>query len=277
MDNKQQNSPERENKPKRNSMSAYVPVHRRTVDNNNGERWLPDAVDEAVSRRNSVSKYRSSDIMVEASLSSSKRSSIQSRRPNSNRFSRNSFMTDDDLDYDKKDYSEYDTECPQEDWESILRQYDRYGSFDDDKTNPRKSKRASRLLESYLDTTVHVPPPEEPTTILDCHDFPPSFQTHHLHDIFRNYEAMRGGYKIKWLSDTRALIIFEHPATAKKAYIDNVTNALAKIRPYDGPTDFLRDRKPVVNSRSVSMDLKRHSFNNMPGGRSNRNSMRVEE
>ncbi|EIE79385.1 hypothetical protein RO3G_04090 [Rhizopus delemar RA 99-880] len=24
---------------------------------------------------------------------------------------------------------------------------------------------------------------------------------------------MRGGYKIKWLSDTRALIIFEHPAT----------------------------------------------------------------
>lgn len=58
-----------------------------------------------------------------------------------------------------------------------------------------------------------MPPPEEPTTILDCHDFPPSFQTHHLHDIFRNYEAMRGGYKIKWLSDTRALIIFEHPAT----------------------------------------------------------------
>ena len=26
---------------------------------------------------------------------------------------------------------------------------------------------------------------------------------------------MRGGYKIKWLSDTRALIIFEHPATGK--------------------------------------------------------------
>ncbi|KAG1244224.1 hypothetical protein G6F68_015531 [Rhizopus microsporus] len=138
-------------------------------------------------------------------------------------------------------------------------------------TKQTQEKHHLLIIDSFL---VHVPPPEEPTTILDCHDFPPSFQTHHLHDIFRNYETMRGGYKIKLLSDTRALIIFEHPATAKKAYIDNVTNALAKIRPYDGPTDFLRDRKPVVNSRSVSMDLKRHSFNNMPGGRSNRNSMR---
>lgn len=94
MDNRRQSSPEKENyKPKRNSMS-YVPVHRRTE---NG--WPSEgATDEAGSRRNSVSKYRSSDIMVEASLSS-KRSSLQSRRPNSNRFSRNSFMTDDDLDY----------------------------------------------------------------------------------------------------------------------------------------------------------------------------------
>jgi hypothetical protein len=77
---------------------------------------------------------------------------------------------------------------------------------------------------------------------------------------------MRGGYKIKWLSDTRALIIFEHPTTgtrsllllllfiyilntqiphfmlAKKAYIDNVTHPLAKIRPYEGPTDFLKGK-----------------------------------
>ncbi|CEG77367.1 hypothetical protein RMATCC62417_12131 [Rhizopus microsporus] len=57
---------------------------------------------------------------------------------------------------------------------------------------------------------------------------------------------MRGGYKIKWLSDTRALIIFEHPATAKKAYIDNVTHALAKIRPYDGPTDFLKGQCQLI-------------------------------
>ena len=75
---------------------------------------------------------------------------------------------------------------------------------------------------------------------------------------------MRGGYRIKWMDDTRALIIFEHPATgklkifndiiciiiciiffiffflARKAYLDNVTNQLAQIKPYDGPTDFLQ-------------------------------------
>lgn len=56
---------------------------------------------------------------------------------------------------------------------------------------------------------------DEPTVVLDCYDFPPAFKTHHLHDIFRSYEGVRGGYKIKWLSDTRALIIFDHPSTGK--------------------------------------------------------------
>ncbi|CAO3693338.1 unnamed protein product [Rhizopus stolonifer] len=203
---------------KRNSFSAYVPVHRRTE------------VEEPVSRRNSM--YHASDMTA-------KRSSMPSRRMSVQRSSnRSSFLTDDDSDY--RDYS--DSEY-QEDWENVLKQYDRYGSMDDDK---RKSKRGSRLLESYLNTTVHVPPPEEPTTILDCFDFPSTFQTHHLHDIFRNYEAMRGGYKIKWLSDTRALILFEHPSTAKKAYIDNVTHPLAKIRPYDGPMDFLKSNTNLM-------------------------------
>lgn len=62
---------------------------------------------------------------------------------------------------------------------------------------------------------VEVPVVDEPTVVLDCYDFPPAFKTHHLHDIFRSYETNRGGYKIKWLSDTRALIIFDHPATGK--------------------------------------------------------------
>lgn len=62
---------------------------------------------------------------------------------------------------------------------------------------------------------MEVPIVDEPTTVLDCYDFPPAFKTHHLHDIFRSYEGVRGGYKIKWLSDTRALIIFDHPSTGK--------------------------------------------------------------
>lgn len=65
---------------------------------------------------------------------------------------------------------------------------------------------------------------------------------------------------------------------AKKAYIDNVTHALAKIRPYDGPTDFLKENNTQQqqgqrSSRPMSMDIKRQSFNAY-GNRSNRNSMR---
>lgn len=114
---------------------------------------------------------------------------------------------------------------------------------------------------------------EEPTTVLDCYDFPAAFKTHHLHDIFREYENMRGGYRIKWLEDTRALIMFEHPSTgkidvnylwrwdgvidflffwswllAKKAYIDNVSNPLAKIRPYSGPMNVLRCKSLMSDS-----------------------------
>ncbi|KAI8072198.1 uncharacterized protein B0P05DRAFT_549282 [Gilbertella persicaria] len=253
-------------------------------------------------RSNMNNKYRSStsssilqqqqqqELLIEPSVSTSslnKRSSMGYRRPLStastnNRYSRNSFLGDDDLDYDKRDYTvDYDHNEPQEDWENILRQYDRYSTNDDDR---RKSKRASRIMESYQDMPVEVPIVDEPTTVLDCYDFPPAFKTHHLHDIFRSYETSRGGYRIKWLSDTRALIIFDHPATAKKAYIDNVTHALAKIRPYDGPIDFLKDNQQnqqPQQRRPMSMDNKRQSFNaynnNGNGRNSNRNSMRMDE
>lgn len=70
-----------------------------------------------------------------------------------------------------------------------------------------------RSLSCY--SIAEAPVIEEPTTVLDCYDFPPAFKTHHLHDIFREYENMRGGYRIKWLEDTRALIIFEHPSTGR--------------------------------------------------------------
>ncbi|KAI8988702.1 hypothetical protein BDB01DRAFT_904345 [Pilobolus umbonatus] len=286
------NNSNNSNNNKRNSMSTYVPVHRR-MDSTEQVRW-----NEEDNNRKNTNKYRSLELTMEPSLSASKRSSINRR--SHNRFSRNSFM-DDDYDYDKRsvnDYNDnnpYDSDCPPEEWENILRQYDRYGT-EDDKINARKSKRASRIMDTYSNENpgkgkgkvvkmmltslimyaVEMPAIDEPTLILDCYDFPSAFKTQHLHDIFRNYESMRGGYKIKWLSDTRALIIFEHPATAKKAYIDNVTHALAKIRPYDGPMDFLKDatNPPQQRNRPMSLDVKRQSFNGYGGRSSNRNSIR---
>ncbi|ORY94793.1 hypothetical protein BCR43DRAFT_494604 [Syncephalastrum racemosum] len=160
----------------------------------------------------------------------------------------------------------------QENWEELLRQYDRYDDSEDaSRQNRRSSKRASRLMDPFMEPPAEVPLVDEPTVILDCHDFPAAFKTHHLHDIFREYENTRGGYRIKWMDDTRALIIFEHPATAKKAYIDNVSNPLAKIRPYNGPTDFLRSppasqQQPAMR-RPASVDMKRLSYNGLKSPR----------
>ncbi|KAI8340904.1 hypothetical protein BC941DRAFT_488812 [Chlamydoabsidia padenii] len=131
----------------------------------------------------------------------------------------------------------FDDQRGSEDWDDLLRQYDR----SDEEASAilaRKNKRASRVMDPFKQSPALVPVVDA-TLILDCYDFPKSFKTHHLHDIFRDYENIRGGYRIKWMDDTRALIIFEHPSTAKKAYIDNVAHAYAKIRPYEGWPDFL--------------------------------------
>ncbi|KAI9290345.1 hypothetical protein BC943DRAFT_313780 [Umbelopsis sp. AD052] len=132
-------------------------------------------------------------------------------------------------------------EGQREEWEDLLKEYDHYETNETD--SPRlmaRKKRLSSHIDLFAAPPAEAPVIEEPTTVLDCYDFPPAFKTHHLHDIFREYENMRGGYRIKWLEDTRALIIFEHPSSAKKAYIDNVSNPLAKIRPYSGSVNVLR-------------------------------------
>ncbi|ORZ20304.1 hypothetical protein BCR42DRAFT_408461 [Absidia repens] len=144
-----------------------------------------------------------------------------------------------------------------EDWNELLRQYDR--PDEEAAILTRKNKRASRIMDPFNEPPTQVPVVGEPTVVLDCRDFPKSFKTHHLHDIFREYENIRGGYRIKWIDDTRALIIFEHPATAKKAYINNVSNAYAKIRPYEGPADILSGPAPQMNRRSASYNMKRQS------------------
>ncbi|CAG8460001.1 3765_t:CDS:2 [Ambispora gerdemannii] len=120
------------------------------------------------------------------------------------------------------------------------------------KKGHKKSK--SSKIEFNFDPDAY----EGSTRILDIFDFPASFKTHHLHEIFQEYESMRGGYRIKWMDDTRALIIFEHPATARKAYLDNVNNQMAQIKPYDGPTDFLQKKDPnnaQPRARPVTTDM----------------------
>lgn len=81
------------------------------------------------------------------------------------------------------------------------------------------------------------------TKILELSGFPPHLKTRDLHQAFAVYEDEKGGYKIKWVDDTTALIIFSDAATAKKAYLRTImsppeqlindTGIPAKIVPYD--------------------------------------------
>ncbi|KAF9179296.1 R3H and coiled-coil domain-containing protein 1 [Haplosporangium sp. Z 767] len=70
--------------------------------------------------------------------------------------------------------------------------------------------------------------------ILELYDFSASIKTMHLTDMFAPYENRSGGFRIKWIDDTKALVIFESAAVAKQAYIANLTNQIAKIKPYTG-------------------------------------------
>ncbi|KAI8367705.1 uncharacterized protein BYT42DRAFT_648706 [Radiomyces spectabilis] len=140
--------------------------------------------------------------------------------------------------------SEGDEDSEKEEWEELL-------SDDVEENLTEETPAASTSPSREPDIEISG----DRTTVLDCRDFPASFRTHHLHDIFRPYEDMRGGYRIKWMDDTRALVIFAHPATAKRAYIDNFSNPLAKIRPYEGPTDGLRVDRGPVPPRPATTDM----------------------
>lgn len=105
------------------------------------------------------------------------------------------------------------------------------------------------------------------TRILELSGFPPELKTRDIQAIFSQWEDDRGGFRIKWVDDTTALVIFADPApgrcllclslvsrwivlinhgilTAKRAYLhvlmspppSLMTSAgvPAKVRPYDG-------------------------------------------
>jgi len=48
--------------------------------------------------------------------------------------------------------------------------------------------------------------------ILELYDFSSSIKTVHLTDMFAVYESRSGGFRIKWVDDTKALVIFESAA-----------------------------------------------------------------
>ncbi|CAO3563061.1 unnamed protein product [Mortierella alpina] len=94
--------------------------------------------------------------------------------------------------------------------------------------------------------------------ILELYGFSPSIKTMHLTDMFAAYENRSGGFRIKWVDDTKALVIFESAAVAKQAYIANLTSQIAKIKPYNGPDkDSIRNAgKPSSGAYNAARPAK---------------------
>jgi hypothetical protein len=82
------------------------------------------------------------------------------------------------------------------------------------------------------------------TRILYLTGFPKELKTKDIQAAFSEWEAVSGGFKIKWRDDTSLLIVFQDATVAKRAYLQTIafpppiltstTGTSATIRPYDG-------------------------------------------
>ncbi|ODN75892.1 hypothetical protein L202_05880 [Cryptococcus amylolentus CBS 6039] len=77
------------------------------------------------------------------------------------------------------------------------------------------------------------------TRILHLANFSPELKTRDLQLMFKDWESDKGGYRIKWLDDTNALIVFADANVAKRAYLSFLLHPPSAfsglIRPYDRP------------------------------------------
>ncbi|KAJ3086488.1 hypothetical protein HK102_013047 [Quaeritorhiza haematococci] len=131
-----------------------------------------------------------------------------------------------------------------DEWETILNEEEDAPPVPDVRTIERR--RPQLLSDDHLDSN-------ESTTILDVFGFPISFKTHDLQQIFQEYES-QGGFRIKWLEDDRALIIFKQASTAKLAYLNTLDHPLVKVTPFRGKLPDKQNEGPAV-PRPVTTDL----------------------
>jgi len=84
------------------------------------------------------------------------------------------------------------------------------------------------------------------TKILLLSNFAPELKTRDLIAVFAEWEDQNGGFRIKWVDDRSAYIVFQEATTAKKAFLATLANPppslaaaatqpAASILPYNGP------------------------------------------
>ncbi|CAD6568556.1 MAG: hypothetical protein TREMPRED_004638 [Tremellales sp. Tagirdzhanova-0007] len=79
------------------------------------------------------------------------------------------------------------------------------------------------------------------TRILHLSKFAAELKTRDIQIIFKDWETDKGGFKIKWLDDVNALVVFADATVAKRAYLSLILSPSplflppAMVRPYDRP------------------------------------------
>ncbi|KAG0227875.1 R3H and coiled-coil domain-containing protein 1 [Actinomortierella wolfii] len=70
--------------------------------------------------------------------------------------------------------------------------------------------------------------------ILELTHLAPSTKSFQVNDMFAPYANRSGGFRVKWIDDSRALVIFESATVAKQAYMATKSVTLATVAPYRG-------------------------------------------
>ncbi|OWT37131.1 hypothetical protein J008_06102 [Cryptococcus neoformans] len=103
------------------------------------------------------------------------------------------------------------------------------------------------------------------TRILHLANFSAELKTRDLQLMFKEWDNDKGGYRIKWLDDTHALVVFADANVAKRAYLSFLLNPppsfTGSIRPYDRP-----DAAQIIQSLASRALGHRSSMSNAVNG-----------
>ncbi|KAI8339635.1 hypothetical protein BC941DRAFT_421035 [Chlamydoabsidia padenii] len=76
--------------------------------------------------------------------------------------------------------------------------------------------------------------------ILQCTSKPLTMEQ--VQTTFGKYESMRGGCRFQTIDDKTILVIFGHPSTAKRAWVENKNSSTVIVRNYQGPMDIIEGK-----------------------------------
>lgn len=86
------------------------------------------------------------------------------------------------------------------------------------------------------------------TRVLELKGFSISLQTRDIHAVLRPWENDHGGYRIKWLDDETAYLVFADAGVAKRAFL-RITSTPPQILRCDYKGDFNGDAWEHVGDR----------------------------